>query len=87
MAHCWARYCENLKVPFSDYYFTLLEIFIVQCVFVCKLHHSRVVVCWGSLTLLVGRQEEHPACKKLYDEVLVWLSVWSEVQSIGIWSS
>jgi len=31
------------------------------------------------LTLLVGRQEEHPAYKKLSDEVLVWLSVWSEV--------
>ena len=27
------------------------------------------------LTLLVGRQEEHPACKKVSDEVLVWLSV------------
>ena len=27
------------------------------------------------LTLLV----EHLACKKLTDEVLVWLSVWSEV--------
>jgi len=26
------------------------------------------------MTLLVGRQEEHPACKKLTDEVLVWLS-------------
>jgi len=25
-----------------------------------------------ALTLLVGRQEEHPACKKLSDEVLVW---------------
>jgi len=24
--------------------------------------------------------EEHSACKKLSDEVLVWLSVWSEVQ-------
>jgi len=30
--------------------------------------------------LLVWRQEELPACKKLSDEVLVWLSVWSEVQ-------
>jgi len=28
-----------------------------------------------ALTLLVGRQEEHPACKKLTDEVLAWLSV------------
>jgi len=39
-----------------------------------------------SLTLLVGCQEMHPACKKLSDEVLVWLSVWSEVQMICIWS-
>jgi len=31
------------------------------------------------LTLLVGRQEGHPACKKLSGGVLVWLSVWSEV--------
>ena len=31
----------------------------------------------SALTLLVGRQEEHPAHKKLSDEVLVWLSVWS----------
>jgi len=27
------------------------------------------------LTLLVGRQEEHLACKKLSDVVLAWLSV------------
>jgi len=25
---------------------------------------------FSALTLLVGRQEEHPACKKLNDEVL-----------------
>jgi len=37
---------------------------------------------FSALTLLVGHQEEHPACKKLSDAVgvLVWLSVWSEVQ-------
>jgi len=38
------------------------------------------------LTLLVGRQEGHPACKKPSSEVLAWLSVWSEVQ-ICIWPS
>jgi len=32
------------------------------------------------LMLLVGRQEVHPACKKLSGGVLAWLSVWSEVQ-------
>jgi len=39
------------------------------------------------LTRLVGRQEEHLACKKLSDEVLVWLSVYSKVQMLCIWSS
>jgi len=41
----------------------------------------------SALTLLVGRQEEHPVCKKLSDELLVWLSVWSKVQMICMWSS
>ena len=39
-----------------------------------------------ALTLLVGRQEGHPACKKLSGGVLVWLSVCSEVQTC-IWPS
>jgi len=33
------------------------------------------------LTLLVGRQEGHPAYKKLSGELLAWLSDWSEVQT------
>ena len=37
-----------------------------------------------ALTLLVRWQEGHLACKKLSGGVLVWLSVWSEVQ-ICIW--
>jgi len=41
---------------------------------------------FSALTLLVGRQEGHPACKKLSGGVLAWLSVWSEVQ-IRIWPS
>jgi len=36
---------------------------------------------FSALMLLVGRQEGHPACKKLSGEVLAWLSVWSEVQT------
>ena len=40
-----------------------------------------VVVAFSALTLLVGRQEGHPACKKLSGGVLAWLSVWSEVQT------
>ena len=41
---------------------------------------------FSALTLLVGRQEGHPACKKLSGEVLAWLSVWSKVQTC-IWPS
>jgi len=38
------------------------------------------LIAFSALTLLVGRQEEHPACKKLSDWVLAWLPVWSVVQ-------
>ena len=44
------------------------------------------VYAFSALTLLVGWQEGHPACKKLSNEVLAWLSVWIEVQTC-IWSS
>jgi len=40
----------------------------------------------SALTLLIGRQEGHPACKKLSGGVLAWLSVWSEMQTC-IWPS
>jgi len=39
---------------------------------------------FSALTLLVGQQEGHPACKKQSGEVLAWLSVCSEVQTC-IW--
>jgi len=41
---------------------------------------------FSALTLLVGRQEGHPACKKQSGGVLAWLSVWSQVQTC-IWLS
>jgi len=45
-----------------------------------------VVDAFSGLTLLVGRQEGHPACKKLSGGMLAWLSVWSELQTC-IWPS
>jgi len=39
------------------------------------------VYAFSALTLLVGRQEGHPACKKLSGGVLAWLSAWSELQT------
>jgi len=38
-------------------------------------------------TLLVWHQEEQPTCTKLSDEVLSWLSAWSEMQMICTWTS
>ena len=43
---------------------------------------------WHTTTfrhLLAGRHEEHPDYKKYW--VMQWLSVWSEMQMICIWSS
>ena len=34
---------------------------------------------FSALTLLVGQQEGHPACKKLGGGVLAWFSVWNKV--------
>jgi len=49
-------------------------------------HALNPVFAFSALTLLVGRQEGHPACKKLSGGVLAWLSVWSKVQTC-IWPS
>jgi len=45
------------------------------------------MLAFSALMLLVGRQEEHPACKKLSDGVFAWLSVCSKVLIVCIWSS
>jgi len=47
----------------------------------CQLVNSDIHYSFSALTLLVGRQEGHPACKKLSGGVLAWFSVWSEVQT------
>jgi len=49
--------------------------FISQCFL------PSVLFAFSALTLLVGRQEGHPACKKLSGGVLAWWSVWSELQT------
>jgi len=59
-----------------------------SCGMGCRIsvYHTPVVA-FSALTLLVGRKEQHPVWKKLSDEVLAWLSVWSKVQVICIWFS
>jgi len=48
------------------------------CVCVCAKFKGPA---FSALTLLVGQQEGHPACKKLSGGVLAWLSLCSEVQT------
>jgi len=52
----------------------------------CIILEGTVLYAFSALTLLVGQQEEHLACKKLSSGVLAWLPVWSEVQTC-IWPS
>jgi len=44
---------------------------------ICVLFIFDLDAAFSALTLLVGRQEGHPACKKQSGGVLAWLSVWS----------
>jgi len=66
---------EVLNTDFTAYVQAYLNMYAV-------VHHHA----FSTLMLLVGRQEGHPACKKLSGGVLAWLSVWSEVQTF-MWPS
>ena len=73
----------------SDLCTAVISIATVSCnsqsPFQCWYRRHRVA--FSASALLVGCQEEHPACKKLSGEVLVWLSVWKVVHIVCIWSS
>jgi len=45
-----------------------MTILFLNCLYDC--------IAFDALMLLLGHQKEHPACKKLTEEVLAWLSVW-----------
>jgi len=62
----------------------LLMIFFssVICVAVLFLVSHWLNSAFSALTMLVGQQEGHPACKKLSGGVLEWLSVWGEVADL-----
>jgi len=56
--------------------FYQIQLYMSTCIS-CKI--LVLISAFRDLTLLVGRQEGHPACKKLSGGVLAWLSVWGEV--------
>ena len=57
-----SRHTSNLVAPVSQPYIRTGTVYV-------RLIQSYT---FSALTLLVGRQEGHPACKKLSGEVLVW---------------
>ena len=81
--------CECVLVYFNGRdSFVHFSIVLFQC-FSVLLFYIVFSMCYhafSALTLLVGRQEGHPACKKQSGGVLAWLSVWGEVQAC-IWPS
>jgi len=58
-----------------------------ECVSRCVLFCVLTSIAFSALTLIVRHQEEYLPCKKLSDEMLMWLSLWSKVQMINILSS
>jgi len=75
---------------FNSSVFAVLIIFNIIYDFIMYWHFRdsglSVLYAFRALTLLVGQQEGHPACKKLSGGVLAWLSAWSEMQTC-IWPS
>ena len=66
-------------------YFSCGKIFKYAFIANCAFSACAFSACaFSALTLLVGWQEGHLACKKLSGGVLAWLSVWSKVQTC-IW--
>jgi len=62
----------------------IFKVFDSHCV--CLVYNSAYAerYAFSALTLLVGWQEGHLACKKLSGRMLAWLCVWVQ---ICIWSS
>ena len=59
---------------------------IIITLLLCISYAFSALYAFNALTLLVGRQEGHTACKKLSGGVLAWFSVWSGMQTC-IWPS
>ena len=84
--YTWITTCNKLVCYFCSDVFDLFDInmqvikhTVIKTEQFC--FHCMCCFAFRSLTLLVGWQEGHPACKKLSGGVLAWLSAWSEVQT------
>ena len=81
---------QLFKLKWNGFFFKMFSTVVLKLVYfielLTKITEYYFLGAFSALTLLVGRQEGHPACKKQSGGVLAWLSVWSEVQTC-IWPS
>ena len=77
---CILTVTDIQPIGYAKAYITAINIVLLA------LPPASIVFAFSALTLLVGWQEGHLACKKLSGGVLAWLSVWSEMQAC-IWPS
>jgi len=80
--------CVYVKFP-ASIVAGIIQLLVLSAHHICndmRILQNNIQCAFSALTLLVGRQEGHPACKKLSGGVLAWLSAWSEVQTC-IWPS
>ena len=75
--------CATAYINSVNQFLFTLHVFLLYTILSMHVDPTRA---FGALTLLVGRQEGHLACRKLSGGVLAWLSVCSEVQTC-IWPS
>jgi len=57
-------HCHYVKLPHKKRHYSAAQVFLAFS-----------ALAFGALTLLVGRQEGHPAGKKLSGGALAWLAV------------
>ena len=78
LASAMEKMAEHERIAHSE-----VQITVSRATIITVFH---LIIAFSALTLLAGRQEGHPACKKMSSGVLAWLSVWSEVHTC-IWPS
>ena len=76
-----AKFLTHAKIKYTESSLILSLMYVKKFISfchileVCTRNYIYESFTHSALTLLVGRQEGHPACKKLSGGVLAWLSV------------
>ena len=72
---------NKMLLPLYTSFLTSVPNLLAELAMICWSVLHLQLFAFSALTLLVGQQEVHLACKKRSSGVLAWLSVWSQVQT------